>query len=305
MQTDAQIVAEAAFTRLFVDDDEIVRAGADCAFFEISGERAAPLIVERIRTALADGSPLSLVRVGNGEGNAIAMVEDAGSPAIFDGFDFEFVSQNGCSIAPENALSFSRLVVDAIMSADIQGYRIGRFDERTVALDCLARGETSPALGITYARWLFAGQVHGRASRMGWFTSAWIHFDLMTRFAEMVENARQVAVISGRAELAARFAEKLGSRLAWFAPVPVQGYVPQSLGTSHYAMFEDVRDRIRQSDLRGTLVLVGAGLFGKVYCQDARNAGAVAIDMGSAFDLLAGVSTRPVHRHLDISSVRW
>ena len=299
MATDAQIVAAAAFDRLFVNDDAIVSAGADCAFFDASGERAAPRVVERVRAALAEGSPLSLVRVGNGEGNAIAMVEDARSPAVFDGFDVEFVSQNGWSITPEQALPFSRLVVDAITSADIQGYRIGRFDERAVALDCLAKGATSPALGISYARWLFAGQLRGPASQTRWFTSAWIHLDLMPLFAAMVEQARHVVVISGRAELAATFAEKLGSRLAWFAPVPVQGYVP------HYAMFGAVRDRIRQSDLRGTLVLVGAGLFGKVYCQDARDAGAVAIDMGSAFDLFAGVSTRPVHRFVDLSAVRW
>jgi hypothetical protein len=50
---------------------------------------------------------------------------------------------------------------------------------------------------------------------------------------------------------------------------------------------------------------VGAGLFGKVYCHTAKQDGAVAIDLGSAFDILAGLETRPVHKWYDISAMRW
>ncbi|MDQ1159623.1 hypothetical protein QE385_004020 [Sphingomonas sp. SORGH_AS 950] len=305
MTVDGQTIAKSAFKRLFVDDCEITAAGADCAFFEMSGERAAPPILERISAALAVGDPLSLVRVGNGEGNAIALIEGRPSPTLFDGFDFEFGSQNGCSIAPDLAVPFSRLVFDAIIAADIQGYRIGRFDERAVACECLVSGKTSPALGITYARSLFARQVRSGNSGSKWFTNAWIHFDLMQRFDELIANAAKVVIISGRGELAPRFKDRLGSRLAWFASVPVQGFAPPSLAASHYAMFPSVRDRLRRADLRGTLVLVGAGLFGKVYCNDARKAGGVAIDMGSAFDLMAGFATRPVHKQFDLSSINW
>ena len=48
-------------------------------------------------------------------------------------------------------------------------------------------------------------------------------------------------------------------------------------------------------NLEGALVLVGAGIFGKIYCDVARNHGAVALDIGSAFDLMVGLMTRPVH----------
>ena len=58
-------------------------------------------------------------------------------------------------------------------------------------------------------------------------------------------------------------------------------------------------------DLRGTLVLVGAGFLGKLYCQAAKNSGAVAVDFGSAFDILAGVVTRPIHATVNVDALRW
>ena len=58
-------------------------------------------------------------------------------------------------------------------------------------------------------------------------------------------------------------------------------------------------------DLRGKLVLAGAGLFAKVYCHAAKLNGAVAIDLGSAFDILAGLETRPAHKDRDINALRW
>jgi hypothetical protein len=55
-------------------------------------------------------------------------------------------------------------------------------------------------------------------------------------------------------------------------------------------------------------VLVGAGIFGKKYCAVAKQHGAVALDLGSAFDILAGKRTRPVHSiadFLDIKRDSW
>jgi len=60
-----------------------------------------------------------------------------------------------------------------------------------------------------------------------------------------------------------------------------------------------------RADLQGTLVIVGAGFLGKLYCDAAKNSGAVALDFGSAFDILAGMSTRPGHTRLDINALRW
>lgn len=52
-------------------------------------------------------------------------------------------------------------------------------------------------------------------------------------------------------------------------------------------------------------MLVGAGFFGKIYCHTAKMNGAVAVDLGSAFDVLAGLSTRPAHTSVDVKALSW
>lgn len=305
-QRDADVLfAETSYRRLFVDDETVLAAGAHHSFFEPVGARAAPAVVSRVKQALERREPLSLVRVGNGEGNAISLVEEPASGPIFQGFDFEFVSQNGIAIELAAAVSFSSQVVDAIKSADIQGYRIQRFDEDALIRLCLAKPALSPALGILYARVFFYRQLCDERTKGIWFTNAWIHLDLINHLDTLVASARKVVVVTGRHELEGKFADRLGPRLHRFARVPVQGYVPQSLSDSHFKQFEQMRALVRQDAHPGTLVLIGAGLFGKVYCQDAKDSGAVAIDMGSAFDLLAGVATRPIHRQVDLGAIRW
>jgi hypothetical protein len=102
-----------------------------------------------------------------------------------------------------------------------------------------------------------------------------------------------------------QFHARLGARLREFITVPVQGFVPSSLTESHYSgSFAKVADRLRR-DLRGTLVLVGAGLCGKIYCNVAKMNGAVAVDLGSVFDVLAGLATRPIHADYDFSGASW
>jgi len=303
-EADLRIAAE-HYQRLFVPDEAVLTAGARADYFEPDGKTAAPAIAERVRLALIDGTPLYLVRVGNGEGNAVSMLEQPVEEAVFQGFDFEFVSQNGAPIDVGEAVALSRLVVDAIKDADIQGYRIGHFDEDALIRGCLSKAELSPVFGLIHARALFAAQLGQAATNGTWFTSAWIHLDLIDHLDSLLECAPRVFVVTGRPELEGKFLDRLGPRLGGFMSVPVQGYVPRSRTDSHFGLFESFLARLQQEDLAGALVLVGAGLFGKVYCQAAKRKGAIAIDMGSAFDLLAGVATRPVHRPIPLANVRW
>jgi hypothetical protein len=121
-----------------------------------------------------------------------------------------------------------------------------------------------------------------------------------------LDAANSIIIITGRAELRDAVRARVGSRLEAFITVPVQGFKPESPDQSHFSkVFPIVRQELDQKDLRGKLVLVGAGLFGKVYCHTAKQRGAVAVDLGSAFDVLAGLETRPIHKQYDISTMRW
>ena len=59
-------------------------------------------------------------------------------------------------------------------------------------------------------------------------------------------------------------------------------------------VFRDIAERLRGEVQRGDLVLVGAGIIGKIFVDEARAAGAIALDVGSMLDYLAGAKTRSV-----------
>lgn len=52
--------------------------------------------------------------------------------------------------------------------------------------------------------------------------------------------------------------------------------------------FEELREALRVP-YRGALFLVGAGVFGKIYCRWIKERGGIAVDIGSIFDSWAGV----------------
>jgi UDP-N-acetyl-D-mannosaminuronic acid transferase (WecB/TagA/CpsF family) len=179
------------------------------------------------------------------------------------------------------------------------------FDEGAIIRNDMEHGNAYAALGILYARELLQQGMNDGCWRRSVVTSAWIHLDIIPHLSTIFDRAESIIVITGRAELQDETRARLGERLEAFITVPVQGFVPPSPEQSHlFSAFPDVQQRLSQ-DLRGKLVLVGAGLFGKVYCHVAKLHGAVAIDLGSAFDVLAGLKTRPIYKNYDIGAMRW
>jgi hypothetical protein len=278
-------------------------------------ERSAGLITEPphsldtllrlVQQRLSTNQSFSMIRVGNGEGNAYGMTLPLNHDAMFATFCTEFNSQNHLGIGIEEAQIFSSRVIAAIDNADMIGFRSFRFDENALIERHIANGNAYAALGITYARQYLCDRLKAGRIQSKLITSAWIHLDLLSRFDELLAISSKVIVITGRNELHEGFAARLGDRLAAFLSVPVQGFVPESLAASHYGYrFEEICDFLQQ-DLAGHMILIGAGLFGKIYCDLAARHGGVALDLGSMFDVLCGYNTRPVHKVYDFDVVRW
>jgi hypothetical protein len=291
---------------IFMPDPEL-RALCEAygAPFLPNGAAASPIICDRIEAAIRSNSPLSVLRVGNGEGNAISMTKDNPTYAQRQTFFYEFNSQNGIEIHQSDAIMFCHDVRYALISADIIGFRSFLLPELPMIRKAIERGDAYAALGILYAREFIQDGLLRDFLRHKFITSAWIHLDLIPFLNRLFTLSESIIVITGRSELSEQFRVRLGSRLKEFITVPVQGFAPSSLAESHYyGSFSKVSDCLRR-DLRGTLVLIGAGLFGKVYCNVAKMNGAVAVDLGSTFDVLAGHSTRPIHASYDLSGARW
>lgn len=61
----------------------------------------------------------------------------------------------------------------------------------------------------------------------------------------------------------------------------------------HYPeQFNQIKKGIASKDMTGSLFIYGAGIVGKIYGKWAKEQGAVALDLGNVFDLLAGFKTR-------------
>lgn len=298
--------ARAEFERIFIGDDRLMSLCRQHArTFLPDGAKAAPTISRMIIESLRKKRPLSLLRVGNGEGNAIGMTKKAFRPLHAATFYGEFVSQNGMVIPEGAAVDLCGEVRFALKSADIIGFRSFRVEEETIIPNRIQQGNADAALGFLYAReFLQQGLVAGYW-REATITSAWIHLDLVPSLPEILDAAESIIVVTGRSQLKEAMESRAARRLDEFITVPVQGFMPPSPEQSHfYSAFPDVKKRLNR-ELRGKLVLVGAGLFGKVYCHIAKQSGAIALDLGSAFDVLAGLETRPVHKEYDLAGMRW
>jgi hypothetical protein len=273
--------------------------------FIADGPAALTTVCARIEEALRANAPLSLLRVGNGEGNAIGMTKDRLARPQKDTFFQAFNSQNGVPVPLADAIRLCVDVRSALSSADIIGFRCFRVPERAMIENAIADGNTFAALGFLYAReFLQDGLVQEFLSGK-FITSAWIHLDLIPSIDRLFALSERIIVITGRAELGEQMRVRLGSKLKDFIAVPVQGIAPSSAAKSHYyEAYPKVVEYLNR-DLRGTLVLVGAGLFGKIYCNVAKLNGGVAVDLGSAFDVLAGRLTRPAHARYDFSNANW
>jgi hypothetical protein len=290
----------------FIENADLERlAREQSAGLVIDPAQSVDNLLQRVGNSLLEGRPFSLIRVGNGEGNAYGMTLPLTHETTFETFCTEFNSQNHWGLDVATAQAFSRDVVSAIDHADMLGFRSFRFDENAVIERSIDDGNAYAALGIAYARHYLRNRLEAGRMQGKQITSAWIHLDIAQRFDALLALGRKVIVITGREELRNGFAERLGDRLAAFLSVPVQGYVPPSFGDSHYGQrFGEICEYLKQ-DLSGHLVLVGAGLFGKIYCDVAARYGGVALDLGSLFDVLSGHDTRPVFSVYDFSTSRW
>jgi hypothetical protein len=74
---------------------------------------------------------------------------------------------------------------------------------------------------------------------------------------------------------------------------PEQMYFPCTFTIPHYPnRFFDLINEIASEKREGQLWLVGGGILGKIYCEEIRKAGGIALDLGHIFDGWAGYHTR-------------
>lgn len=309
---DDDAFARARFAELIAryDDEALIRS---CARHSRSvlpeAAPAARAISLESQAALRNGVPWSLVRVGDGEGNALAMTLQGWEGVALTYLNESLSAVHGVTLDGSEAASFTQRLLAAIVNADVVGFRsLNRGYLRSPESDVIRSTldlSTRGALGQLAAREFLEREIRLGSLQKSIITSAWIHLGLMPYISEIADAAPGIVIVSGVSELGDVFRRRFGARLREFVHVPPEGVRPENESESHYHRdLPQVTQHLEQT-ARGCLVLVGAGLFGKIYCDAAKKGGGVAIDMGSAFDLMAGRATRPIHRRFDLAETKW
>jgi hypothetical protein len=123
--------------------------------------------------------------------------------------------------------------------------------------------------------------------------ASFFHTDLLDHLPALIEG-RDIVLVTCHRDLGDAVGARFGARDVQVLTVPAQS-VLQTGGrgpTGHFpGRYREIVAELARIP-PGALVLVGAGILAEPYCEAARRAGAVAVDIGSAIDVWAGVKTR-------------
>jgi hypothetical protein len=263
-------------------------------------------IIESIRRSATEGKPLSLIRLGDGEGIVLSLDDDTwlqdlaylhghwGAERVTLGALAEAKDDLEAAVRGADIIGIRSDIVDVSVPDDLLE-NVGSEIRDFVISHFHLRADERDRLSTIAARRL--ALVHRVLSQVDWstdqrFCSAWIHWELLATGAlsEMLDEARHVGLVTARPELEHMVARRFDVRVSSVL-VPdkvVEGAEPGSHVPDRY---REVRSELRFPE--GTLVLVGAGIPGKAYCQWLKESGCVAIDVGSVFDAWIGKASRP------------
>lgn len=275
-----------------------VRLVADCLARENSSAwLTTDRLCDLLRGAIRDRTPLSLIRLGDGEARFLAFcapwVRDIISREEAEcgvGFHWEnWFGQTFAAVAPSDLQSLAGAFQAALIGADILGVSpAARYRN-----DTFTRGY----LGVLER---VVGDITTRHQDVA-LASAYANVELHQRSAfyqELLSGIDFLGVISPHPGLAARLAHYHGISEVREYVVPGESRLPGFARGREAGLH--IPDRYNEliATLRiprqGAVFLVAAGLLAKIYCHRIRQLGGIAIDVGSIVDAWTGFVTRPI-----------
>lgn len=120
-----------------------------------------------------------------------------------------------------------------------------------------------------------------------------IHLKLFSKheFGHFLKSLPKVVLITCRNSVVKILEDQLGINVHLIS-IPGE-YKFATNHESHYNdCFDNVMSQIANEVNPGDVVLVGAGILGKIYCNQVKRMNGIGIDIGSLFDAIAGEQTR-------------
>lgn len=233
-------------------------------------------LVARIENAIDKKERLSLIRLNHCENRIM------GYGFTFDKKEAEITYdiQFGYSLSDEQTSHLSTMIKQAVKNANILGTPAFRDNSS----DKLVVLENSTYIHLNKLS-LYCNQS---------FTSVNCHYDLgrSLRFKKSLEGCDALFAITCRDT--SRLEKSLGRTVNRII-IPAENRFADSKtdGKKHFPeRFNEIECEISRSIKPGVVVLVGAGILGKIYCAMVKDAGGIAIDVGSLMDAIADLNTR-------------
>lgn len=285
-------VSHREFTDLYAGPLDNIPQSHDYMDVRVNDQQRTQL-TNRIVDAIQARKPLSLIRLGDGEAYAFtAPTMESAPPEAFDRDNEVRELHWWGSHPPEDVRSKIKSAArEAIGKADILGvpsvYRLIR-----------DRGAPGSGIGDLRSKRGLVTALHGTWQELPvknrLYTEERCHqviFDEAT-IERLASEADGVVVVGCWSK------EQMGAtkfRDASFIKIPAHTKVREDATEQPlYEVYEEIGSEIAAQAAPGRLVLVGAGLIGKIFIDIAKENGAVALDVGSVLDYMAGRKTRSV-----------
>ena len=265
--------------------------------------------IDLVRSAVGRREPFSLVRLGDGE----AVVLSYGARLSLEDLAYLHGHWGSYGVTLGSIAEVSQDLHKAIRNADLVGVRddILNVDMKPDLLDrpgsevrdfvassFRMRDDERKSLSASGARRL--ALLHQVLSHIEWsswqrFCSAWIHWDLLTTGAleAILKTVSTVGLVTARPELEYMVTHRFEVKTTTITVPDKFIEAPESDAGRHVPdRYHTIREDLTFPE--GTVVLVGAGIPGKVYCNWLKESGCIAIDVGSVFDAWVGKASRPL-----------
>ncbi|MEM7662711.1 MAG: hypothetical protein AAF292_10705 [Pseudomonadota bacterium] len=266
------------------------------------------LLLIRVKNALKQGVPISCIRIGDGESygfgtTALESLDNEIVPPLLERtaqiFEHDHPARElvwwGDHIDTANKEVLRSEIESAILNADIIGtpniYRLCR-DLRPSPFH-----EEMQGRGLCHALIETAGLLRKRQDTFSVADERFNHVFTSDVVAHLAEISRRVVVVGPYPE--SDIVDKLSlSTPLKIIQIPPHTRIRQAIeegkeapGTLPTIAMEIAESVTRESEA-GVLVLIAAGIWGKVFANKARSQGAVALDLGSAVDYWMDVKSR-------------
>lgn len=279
-------------------DPEYVIGAYEDAGLTVLPDPFSAAVLDPIIEALRKENPLSVIRIGDGEVSLLAHDSYVGTPSLDryallatialmkDSFE---VSELWMSVLRD-------LMLAAVWEADLIGCRglsrsVQRMSSVADFIRVLSR-DLRGGVGVFRSIEFMLRLSRQKMLREKIVCSAHLYFSVLDHLSTLLQHASRVLCISSESSAVEKLRKTYPTIQIDHIPVGTNG---QSSARTEPVFLREVETSLPR-DLRGSLCLVGAGVWAEIYCTWIKRRGGVGVDIGSGFDLLAGRTTRPAHK---------